>query len=344
MDVDVKLFEEFYKKTYEKTIDSYYELLKKTKTEKVVSNIVLILLLVIIYPVIFYFAKLENIYMYIFLFLGFFYYAFIFFTAQHIFKFLSRKIMYDINQRVLRDIILFISKNRKLNTAINFNKMLNTGSIDKMDLFNLSNTKYIGKNYFEVMYGNNKVVFSDANIYYYDYNEIHKTVYMNGRKYIKTIRKRVKKDIFNGIYIGLPIKKKVTNKIYLIPNTLNDSVFQSKIRKRIKFHGTYVMLENLDICNRYKVYCDNEIKARELLSLEFMERINKLDSFFNEKKYIVFKESGRFSICIDDFSIEKIKEDFLPLFRKKDEEIMLLCDLLKKINNLFNIYDIFNQK
>jgi len=144
------------------------------------------------------------------------------------------------------------------------------------------------------------------------------------------------------MYIGATLNKKNTNHIYLIPNNLNDRVLQSKIMNYIKFHGVPVMLENLEFSQKYKVFCDDEVQARYILSLSLMERINKLDELYKEKKYIVFKEGKRFAICIEGISIENIKKVKLPAFRNQNTEINVLTNMFSRLNDLFKIYYILD--
>ena len=159
------------------------------------------------------------------------------------------------------------------------------------------------------------MVFSDMETYVIDTIETKEEIYRDGKKYIKTARKKKKRYIFKGIYIGATLNKKNINHIYLIPNNLNDTVLQSKIMSYIKYHGVPANLENLEFSKKYKVFCDDEVQARYILSLGLMERINKLDELYKGKKYIVFKEGKRFAICIEGVSIENIKNSKIPLFR-----------------------------
>ena len=110
----------------------------------------------------------------------------------------------------------------------------------------------------------------------------------------------------------------------------------------IKYHGVPVNLENLEFSKKYKVFCDDEVQARYILSLGLMERINKLDELYKGKKYIVFKEGKRFAICIEGVSIENIKNSKMPLFRNENIEYKYLCNIFNQLRNLFNIYYILD--
>ena len=75
----------------------------------------------------------------------------------------------------------------------------------------------------------------------------------------------------------------------------------------------------------------DEIQARYILSLKFMENINKIDSIFDGKKYIVFKEGKRFAICIQDFKIEDIRKATLPIIRNEQKVKSTIEYMYKKI-------------
>ena len=138
------------------------------------------------------------------------------------------------------------------------------------------------------------------------------------------------------------MNKNNTNQIYLIPNNLKDTVLQSKIMEYIKFRGVPITLENLEFSKKYKVFCDDEVQARYILSLSLMEKINKLDELFEGKKYIVFKEGKRFSICIDGMKLQNIRNMNLPIFRTPLKEKEILKEIYLKISNLFKIYHILD--
>ena len=110
----------------------------------------------------------------------------------------------------------------------------------------------------------------------------------------------------------------------------------------ISYHGVQVNLENLDFTKKYKVFCDDEVQARYILSLSLMERVNKLDELYNGKKYIVFKQGKRFAICIEGISIDEIKKIKLPFFRNENREFNELSCVFSKFNNLFKIYHILD--
>jgi hypothetical protein len=62
----------------------------------------------------------------------------------------------------------------------------------------------------------------------------------------------------------------------------------------LKYHGKNVSLENLDFAKRYKVFCEDEVQARYILSLSLMERINKLDEIYKSKNTLFLKKEEEF--------------------------------------------------
>jgi len=337
-----KDFENFYQNEYYNTIEKYYDILKKKKKSILLFRVVIGIIISLIYTyfiMIFKFkSNLNNYYIMINI---IFYLVLSVMIIISIYKSLKIE-MEKINEYVIKDILAFISDNDLNNVIYEPKKKVSKESFDKMELFDLNIVKYNGKNYIKVPYNKNNMVFSDMHTYTYSIKETKKEIYKNGKKYIRTTKKKTKNTIFKGLYIGATLNKKNTNHIYLIPNNFNDTIIQSKIMKYIKFHGVSVMLENLDFSKRYKVFCNDEVQARYILSLSLMEKINEIDKLFPEKKYIVFKEGKRFAICIENTTIEDIKNIKLPIIRNEIKEINKLIRVFEQLNNLFKIYHILD--
>lgn len=335
-------FENYYYTNYNNIISNYYEMDKNKKKLIAFSRIAISILGAIL--IIFLFNPLKtneiikDYYPYIIVFC----FVFIIIIDVMLTYIDLKKVMKNLSNYIIKDIFAFISNNYVKNIVFEPKMRVSEESLQKMELFNLDIVKYNGNNYIKVPYNNNNMVFSDMKIYYIDTNETKKSIYKEGKKYIRKIRKKRKNIIFKGIYIGASLNKKNTNQIYLIPNNFKDILLQSKIMNYIKYRGQQISLENLEFSKKYKVYCDDEIQARYILSLSLMERINKLDEIFKDKKYIVFKEGKRFAICIENISIEDIKNITLPIFRNKDKEIKILANIFEKLNNLFKIYYILD--
>lgn len=337
-------FIQYYENEYNYTIDRYYDNYKSKRKEIIVSRIIILIVLVIISILVMDVLNLKSqieqsslpynsviICYYTFISLVF---AFSTFSAL-------KKSMTTITEYIIGDIYSFIGDTNPAKPAdYRPNSKLNADSINAMDLFNLDILKYTGKNYSLVQYNKKNMCFCDLNFYLLEKTSKKKYFYKDGKKMFRYVTRR--KNIFDGLYIGAPLNKNNTNHIYLIPNNLKDTVLQSKIMEYIRFKGVPVMLENLEFSKKYKVFCDDEVQARYILSLSLMEKINKLDELFEGKKYIVFKEGRRFAICIDGLKLQYIREMKLPVFRNKNKEKEILKEMYIKISNLFKIYHILD--
>ena len=293
MDVNIKNefdFEKYYKNEYNCIISNYYESVKNKRTKIIVFKIIFSIILsafVIGLINIFNIEALLNNYYSVILII---YFIVIFSTMIMSIKKSLDCMMLELNEYIIKDMIAFVSNNDVSEIMYEPEKMVSRDSFDKMELFNLDVVKYNGKNYIKVLYNKNSMVFSDIETYIIDTVETKKEIYKDGKKYIRTTRKKKKRIIFKGLYIGATINKENTNHIYLIPNNLNDTVLQSKIMNYISYHGVPVNLENLEFSKKYKVFCDNEVQARYILSLSLMEKINKLDELYKGKNILYLKK------------------------------------------------------
>lgn len=345
MDVNLKNqsnFEKYYQSEYKDVMAHYYETVKGKKLSTIAFRVLFGGALSVISIVLANKFDIKEVLNNYYTLVSTIYFAFIVVATFFSIKNTLKEIMSKLNEDIMRDIIAFISDNKIEDIMYEPKKKLSEESFDKMELFNLDVVKYNGKNYIKALYNKNNMVFSDMETYIIDTIETKKEIYKDGKKYIRTTRKKKKKIIFKGLYIGATLNKKNSNHIYLIPNNFNDTFLQSKIMNYIKYQGTPVMLENLEFSKKYKVFCDDEVQARYILSLSLMERINKLDELYKGKKYIVFKEGKRFAICIEGLSIENIKKIKLPTFRNERQELIILNKIFTQLNNLFKIYYILD--
>ncbi len=257
-----------------------------------------------------------------------------------IYKALKREKIY-ITDNIILDIVKFISKDD--NSVFDPGRMISKETISKMELFNLEKLQYTGKNVIQSNFNGNPMSFSDMNIFFNKEIESEESFYdKNGNKKTKIVKNKVKKYIFNGCYISAKMNKKILEHIYLIPNRLSDLIINGKINDYIMYDGDEVELENLEFSEKYKVYSNDEIQARYILSVNLMEKIINIDKIFDNKKFIVFKEDGRFAICIQGFSIQKLRKTNLPNNFKKEKMSGALYYLFKNIYNLFDIYNILD--
>ena len=254
--------------------------------------------------------------------------------------YLKREIVVE-NEGLIREIIIYLS--RDLHASYEPNKRISQESIEKMELFNLKNLKYNGKNAILVNYKNNNMSFADMEVYYIKEKMIEETTYNEkGEKVIHRKIKKIKKHVFDGCYISATLNKRIAEHIYMIPNNISDILLNGAIKDYITYSGDEVKLENLELSKKYKVYSDDEIQARYILSMSLMERINSIDNEFSGKKYIVFKEGRRFVICLEGFKIEEFRKQLLPIFRSEEKEKERIKEVFNNFVKLFKIYDILD--
>jgi len=185
--------------------------------------------------------------------------------------------------------------------------------------------------------------FADMELYYYTRKTSVNYVYKNGRKYKKTTTKRVKQKFFDGCYISAVLNKNIAEHIYVIPNNISDLVLNNGlINDYIMHKGVNVELENLEFSKKYKVYSEDEIQARYVLSLSLMEKINNIDTVIEGKKYIIFKENGKVVICVPGLKIENMRKVSMPLNYSKEKVNKAIEKVFEKIYGLFSIYDILD--
>lgn len=344
MDVKSEMdFKQYYENEYYATIDKYYDNTRNKRNSMIIIRLVLLIVITILSVLVFdVFNVKETIELF-----GSYNAMLISYFCVLLVGFLLvtyralKKEIGTISEFIIRDIFTFIGdKNPSKPVDYRPNVRISDSSVNEMELFNLKALKSTGKNYALIQYNKKNMCFSDLNLYILEKTNSTRIIYKDGKKYIRRYSKR--RNIFDGIYIGAPLNKNNTNHIYLIPNNFSDTFMQSKIMNFIEYKGVPVMLENLEFSKKYKVFCDDEVQARYILSLSLMEKINELDELFKEKKYIVFKEGKRFAICIEGVKLQDIRDIKLPIFRNKEKEIQVLTSMFIKINNLFKIYHILD--
>lgn len=252
-----------------------------------------------------------------------------------------RKEMYSINEYIIKDIVQYISNDE--NSLYEPNKRISLDNIKAMELFNLNNLKYNGKNAITTEYNKNYMNFADMEIYYYK-DKIHeeKVYDSDGREHIERTVDKIKKYVFDGCYISATLNKNIADHIYLIPNNFSDLIINGAINDYITYSGEEIKLENLEFSQKYKVYSDDEIQARYILSLSLMEKINNIDNILKGKKYIVFKEGRRFVICLEGFKIEKLRKVSLPFNSNSNKLKENVKYIFENVSKLFEIYNVLN--
>lgn len=330
-----KDFINFYESKYKILVNEKFEILLNELRKKVNMSIYIILLIDVL-PSIGMIFLINDIVLKLKLLVIFIYNIFIIITIIMSIKRYNREKSYKFNEELIKDILEFIVG--KDNYEFVPNNRISKSSFSKTNIFNLEKTNYNGSNYIKVKYKDNDIVIGDFEIFNSEKIISTRVVEKDNKRYLQTISKDKKKIIFSGSYIGATLNKTVHYSIYLIPNTIK-SFINSKLNKYIELDGDQLELENIDFNKNYKVYSNDEIKARQILSLTLMEKINNLDTIFPEKKYIVFKDDGRFSIFIQNNGIEDIKNIKLHIVNN-EIAIESLIKMFEEINKYFMIYEI----
>lgn len=324
-------FKDYYEKQYISVIDTYYQELRKENIKKLLKNLAYLLIALILFFGITNLFNLNERFQYFNLITVLFVIMAIYFTISSI-KDDKNILLLNLQQRVVKDILAFILQDNPDNILYEPKLMISKDSFEKAELFNLDlkDVKFSGENYVRFKYNNNTIVFSDLDIY------------LRLKKNEDKMFRKKRKTIFNGVYVGATFNKKNTSQVYLIPNNFKDTFIQSKIMHYIKFKGYNVQLENLEFSKKYKVYSNDEVQARYILSLSFMEKINELDKIFPDKKYIVFKQGRRFCICIENNNMKKANSKLFKFSRHKRREYKNLSKVYQYIYNLIDIYNILD--
>ena len=255
---------------------------------------------------------------------------------------LRRKELNKLQNTIYRDLAFFFGDDSpKTAPSYYTDKKISDDTLKQMGLFNFNLLKCNGNDYTYVQYDNSMLCFSDIQLYQYVDKE--EEIYKNGTKYLRKYKD--KEFFFDGIYMGFPLKQKNTSQIFLIPNSIKNTLYDSRIMDYIIYQGAPIKLQNQTFAKKYKVYSYDEEQTNKILSNGLMDRINKIDSIFNTKKYIVFKEGTRFAICLNDVRITDIKKRIKPLtFRIKGMEFKRLCKNFEAVRYLYMIYQILAEE
>ena len=172
-------------------------------------------------------------------------------------------------------------------------------------------------------------------IFTYVDKEKHEQVTINDKKYLQITKTKQKKDIFKGCYIGSETKRKNDVIIQIVPDKLN------KNKKYYRLCENKIDLESIVLNDTYDVYSNDELKVRMILTVPMIEKINELNNIVDNPKYIIFKPDGRYSIFIEDMTIEKIL-DSIKVTSNDEEKIENISNVYEQLFKLFMIADIIN--
>ncbi|MBQ7104341.1 MAG: DUF3137 domain-containing protein [Bacilli bacterium] len=335
-----ELFKNFYYDLYKDILDEYYleieKYIKKNHFNLITSIIIFSLIPTILLWI--FFFQLKYIFFFIVITITYNIGIYFFLKSSH--KDNSKIILNQIKYKILDDIITLISGDDT--SSVLPNNRISKVSFEKTNLFNLKNVEYTGANYIQTHIDDKTLILADMNIFTYIEKQKQEYFYIGNKKFLRSYKAKKKKDIFTGCYIGSDNPKKNSNLIQIIPNTLKTTIINNKINKYYDLCDTEVKLENLDFSKKYSVYTNDEIKARMTLTLTMMEHINELEKILNNKKYIIFKNDGRYSMFIENFTFEEILNKNLSPIRNKEKELDNIYKIFTEIYKLFEIVTIMN--
>ncbi len=122
--------------------------------------------------------------------------------------------------------------------------------------------------------GNTDIFFAEILV------ENTKSSYLNEFEIKESIGKSL---IFHGLFFEAKFAKNFVSRTFILPNTL-----KSKVTPLNSWRGEEVKLEDLEFERIFKVYSDNQIEARYLLSTNLMSRLVEFSYKAKRKVYISF--------------------------------------------------------
>lgn len=302
-------FETFYQNELKKSSDFYIDDTKKT------ALICTIISLLIVFICVTLFFKFNNILSFCVL----FFIVPLLKESKRKFLYIQDEYKYDIASRI----ISFLSDNK--NAGIKPKMMIAKSAINECELFNMDKLRTFGSHYTIMSEGKFNIILSDLKLLYYD-------------------EKKRKREVFNGTYFSASFNKQIDEQVYVIPDNVKD-IFLNKFMNYFDYAGVRVVLENNEFERKYNVYSVDELQARYLISLRLMERINDIDKIIGEKKYIVFKKTGKISILFSGESIKSKFENKVNLLKKG--EAFKFCekifDYFSRYIEIYKILDLENR-
>lgn len=138
-----------------------------------------------------------------------------------------------------------------------------------------------------------------------------------------------RRTVFNGLFLNMKLDTPLKSDMKIVYNTTKDF----GIIKTLFANDQKVNLENIDFEEKYDVYCADQIYARKIITLTFMEKLlyatNKLKrqiqiTFKNDNIYIaisglqLINDSALYSQKIDMLNIAKELDNILGIIETVD--------------------------
>ncbi len=132
--------------------------------------------------------------------------------------------------------------------------------------------------------------------------------------------------VFSGIFLNIVLDKKMQSDMKIVYNTSKDF----GIIKTLFANEDKVNLENIEFENEYDVYCSDQIYARKIITLTFMEKLLYATNKLNRRIKISFKNNN---IYIAISGLQLINDS--ALFSKKID----MMNIAREINDILTIID-----
>lgn len=202
-------------------------------------------------------------------------------------------------------------------------------------LYTSSIYKYRGSDYFKMGYGNSNIEFSNINIE------------LKTSKNVGNIIQNFTKDddnnnniIQNFIFITSDFNKQFSGQTFILPDYIENSLgnIAKSIQSLSTLFGELVNLENSEFEKLFRVYSNDQVTSRYILSTSFMEKIILLTKKFGEDISISFIDSKLYILIPGHLDLGSLLPyDYIhDLF---DYDKML--NHLKRIDMIINIvYDL----
>lgn len=320
---------------YNKNIDEIRNFEKEEKAKNLksmkIALIVLVSLLVVLFVIYFSVDSKFNSFLvaiYIISFLSVAIFSIIMFFSS------TRK---NVNRKIIEYILEDITKDEKIIYDETGKSIMS--EIEDLDLLDLSKEKIEPKNYYSLNYNLNKTAFCDIEIYHEEKKEVEKNKESEDDtkpdEPTYTIEKKI--DFLGMVIIG-NFGKDIKEKVYVISKDL----FKQNILKSKDCFNEEIELENIDITKKYKVFSNNEIIARYILTPSYMEKINSLDEIDSSNgKTIVFNTNGKVAIFIPGKTIGNTINKKIKL-NKEENAKEKISQSYNEVAQIFNYLDTLN--
>ena len=220
---------------------------------------------------------------------------------------------------MLARILCFMAEDEDAKTVLRESTILDDATFKKIKLFKMENCRRYGSNFTRFLYKqNHPMTFFDFVLYNWKWS---------GQKWEKEY-------IFKGFVLSLAFQKDIKQDIQLIPKGI--------FGNGISVTGNKITIENEKLACNYTIYCRDEIEARKVLTLDFMEKIVRLNEVFPQKKYLSFRDDDMLTIFIEDFTVGSLRRRSLPLFKNQNAIERSVREIWNRAARIFKILDVLD--